>query len=79
MTSDGQALNLTDGETEDAERLESELSAIGELLAALSESEVVPKGWGKRCLAFTREEVDLDTNAWLVRLAAVAPWLHLED
>jgi hypothetical protein len=79
MTSDAKVLEATDSETEDAEQADSELSAIAELLATLSDSEMVPKGWGKRCVTFTKDDVDLSSNAWLVRLAAISPWLHLED
>ena len=78
MTTDVSNEALVDAALENDE--EGSLNAeIADEMAALSTSETMPKGWGRRTEPFSSDKVDFATNAWLVRLHAVSPWLHLDE
>lgn len=52
--------------------------SIAESLAALSEFEEGPTGYDLHVDPFDAHEVDFKNNSWLLRLAQVQPWLHLD-
>lgn len=55
-----------------------DLSSLAEHMAVLSDSEL-PAGFDGALGAFEPEDVDWSSNEWLASLAAVQPWLNLDE
>lgn len=76
IPADGQFDVDTDLDAED--ELTSHLESIAETLASLSEIEQGPTGYEFICDPFHADDVDFTKNSWLLQLAQVQAWLHLD-
>ena len=60
------------------EELAAQLQSIAESLASLSEIEEGPVGYELLVDPFQADDVDFTKNSWILQLAQVQAWLHLD-
>jgi hypothetical protein len=70
--------NTEDCHVVEDEELAALLESLAETLASLSEIEEGPVGYDLSVDPFQADDVDFTKNSWLLRLAQVQAWLHLD-
>ena len=74
--SEGEAIGT---ENQVVEEREADLARIAEQLAALSVADEYPAGFAAAGEPFEPEDVQFQSDAWLLRVLDVQTWLHLDE
>lgn len=78
VPNDGEG-EATGPENQAVEEREAEFARIAEQLAALSAAEEYPAGFAAAGEPFESEDVQFQSDGWLLRVLDVQTWLHLDE